>query len=225
MILTHKNLVSINPYLFDESDLEDAIVVLKRGGVVIHPTETVYGLAAVWNDETALRRVASLKKRSLEKPFSILVNGTEQVLRISGWDSARLEILLKKIFPAPLTILLPRQVRLSTTFWNQFPEIGFRFPDFKLCNSLVEMAGKPLITTSANIADQPPPKTAAEIDESLIRHSGMFLNGGDCPLRIPSTVLRFNPDKQEMEVIREGAFPSERFEEIMQEVYEQQQIK
>jgi len=225
MILTHKNLIFINPYLFDESVLEEAVAVLKAGGVVIHPTETVYGLAAIWNNEPALRRVASLKKRSLEKPFSILVNGIEQILRISGWNSAGLESLLTKIFPAPLTLLLPRRVQLSSTFWNQFPEIGFRFPDFKLCNSLVAMAGEPLITTSANIADRPPPKTASEIDESLIKNSGIFLNGGDCPLQVPSTVLRFDPNQRKMEVIRKGAFPSERFEAIMQDLYEQPEIK
>lgn len=225
MSMTYKSRISINPALFEESDLKDAIAVLRNGGVVIHPTETVYGLAAVWNNEAALRKVASLKKRSFAKPFSILVNRTEQILRISGWNSATLEILLRRIFPAPLTLLLPRRIELPIPFWNQFPEIGFRFPDFKLCNSLVELAGEPLITTSANIADQPPPKTGSEIDESLIRNCGIFLDGGDCPIKIPSTVLRFNPDKPEVEVIREGAFSRAEFEQAMKNPYEQAETK
>lgn len=219
MILTHKNSFYINPYAFNENELEEAVAALRHGGVVIHPTETVYGLAAVWNNESALKKVANLKKRGFDNPFSILVNGIEQIRHISGWNSAKLNRLLKRIFPAPLTLLLPRRVKLSLPYWNQFPGIGFRFPDFKLCNDLVELTGEPLITTSANIADQPPPKRANEVDESLISGSDIFLNGGACPLRIPSTVIRFDPDHLEMKVLRKGAFHEKRFTEIMAEVY------
>jgi L-threonylcarbamoyladenylate synthase len=219
MKISRKNIKLINPYLFNKNDLEQAANALQGGGIVIHPTETVYGLAAVWNNESAIRKVATLKKRSLEKPFSILVNGIEQILRISGWSTSKVRDLLDAIFPAPLTLLLPRRTQLSPGFWNQFPEIGFRFPDFKLCTALVEVVGEPVITTSANIANQPPPKAADEIDQSLIRNADVFLNGGDCPLQIPSTVVRFNPDKPGVDVVRDGAFSPSEFAEHIGDIY------
>ena len=219
MTLTRRTINLIDANLFSQSDLGQAVEALRHGGIVIHPTETVYGLAAVWNNETAVRKVASLKKRSFDKPFSILVAGIEPILRISGWSSPQLKNLLERIFPAPLTLLLPRRIQLTPHFWNRFPEIGFRFPDFKLCNTLIEMVGEPLVTTSANIAHQRPPKSANEIDESLIKNADVFLNGGDCPIQIPSSVLRFNPDKPGMEVIRDGAFPPRELAERIHDIY------
>lgn len=204
----------------DQEKFEQAAVVLRNGGVVIHPTETVYGIAAIWNDEKALQKTAKLKQRDLRKPFSILVNRVDQILEIAGGGNSRLKKLLEETFPAPLTILLPRKNELPLPFWNQFPAIGFRMSDFELCNRLVEMAAKPLITTSANLAHQHPPKTASQIDSALIKQADLFLEGGDCPLKIPSTVLRFNPETQEVGVLREGAFPAKTFEERIREIYQ-----
>lgn len=202
-----------------EKELEEAVDVLRGGGLIIHPTETVYGIAAVWNNEQALRKAAALKQRSLTKPFSILVSRVNEMIQISGWKDGRLRELLESVFPAPLTILLPRQRTLPLSFWNQFPEIGFRLSEFALCQVLVERVGEPLITTSANIAGQSPPKTAAEVDPLLIAGADLFLDAGDCPLKIPSTVLRFDPNTGKVDVLREGAFAARSFQEQVRELY------
>ena len=219
MTVIRNKLVPINVNNIDEEKIKKASDVLKNGGVIIHPTETLYGFAAVWNNENALKRIAQLKMRDIKKPFSILVNQINQILNIAGWSSDKLENLLHVIFPNPLTILLPRKKELPLHFWNQFAEIGFRFPDFRICDKLVEFAGQPLITTSANIANDPPPKTSIEVSESLINDVDLFLDGGDCPFQIPSTVMRFDPETLKIETIREGAFPHQKFEEIIRTVY------
>lgn len=216
--IRHK-LIPINVNNIDEEKIKEASDVLKNGGVIIHPTETLYGFAAVWNNENALKRIAQLKMRDIKKPFSILANQIDQILNISGWSSDKLESLLHLIFPNPLTILLPRKKELSLQFWNQFAEIGFRFPNFRICDRLVKFAGEPLITTSANIANHPPPKTSLEVSESLINDVDLFLDAGDCPLQIPSTVMRFDPETLKIKTIREGAFPRQKFEEIIRTVY------
>lgn len=219
MILIRNKSIPINFNYLDAEKLKEASDVLKNGGVIIHPTETLYGFAAVWNNEDALKRVAQLKKRNLKKPFSILVNKINQILDIAGWPSETLKNLLLNIFPNPLTILIPRKKKLALSFWNQFTEIGFRFPDFQICNRLVELVGEPLITTSANIANQLPPKSSLEVSESLINDVDLFLDGGDCPLQIHSTVVRFNPETLHIEMLREGAFPFQKFKEIVRTVY------
>ena len=219
MTVIRNKLVPINVNNIDEEKIKKASDVLKNGGVIIHPTETLYGFAAVWNNENALKRIAQLKMRDIKKPFSILVNQINQILNIAGWAPDKLENLLHVIFPNPLTILLPRKKELPLHFWNQFAEIGFRFPDFRICDKLVEFAGQPLITTSANIANDPPPKTSIEVSESLINDVDLFLDGGDCPFQIPSTVMRFDPETLKIETIREGAFPHQKFEKIIRTVY------
>ena len=219
MTVIRNKLIPINVNNIDEEKIKKASDVLRNGGVIIHPTETLYGFAAVWNNENALKRIAQLKMRDIIKPFSILVNQINQILNIAGWAPDKLENLLHVIFPNPLTILLPRKKELPLHFWNQFAEIGFRFPDFRICDKLVEFAGQPLITTSANIANDPPPKTSIEVSESLINDVDLFLDGGDCPFQIPSTVMRFDPEILKIETIREGAFPHQKFEEIIRTVY------
>ena len=219
MTVIRNKLIPINVNNIDEEKIKKASDVLRNGGVIIHPTETLYGFAAVWNNENALKRIAQLKMRDIIKPFSILVNQINQILNIAGWAPDKLENLLHVIFPNPLTILLPRKKELPLHFWNQFAEIGFRFPDFRICDKLVEFAGQPLVTTSANIANHPPPKTSIEVSESLINDVDLFLDGGDCPFQIPSTVMRFDPETLKIETIREGAFPHQKFEEIIRTVY------
>lgn len=214
--------IPINLESIDDDKLEKAVEVLKEGGVIIHPTETVYGLAAIWNDENAIKRVAQLKKRSLEKPFSILVNKIEQIFSISGWKSNKLKNLLEDVFPAPITVLLPRKLDLPISFWNQFVAIGFRFPDFPLCQRLVSMVGEPLITTSANVADQPPPKSTLDISKSLANEIDLVLDGGESPIQIPSTVLRFNPENLDMELIREGSYSYREFQEKVNTIFGKQ---
>lgn len=202
-----------------EKDKILAAKILKNGGIVIHPTETVYGVAAIWNNEDAIRNVANLKQRDFHKPFSIMASEIEQILSISGWKSAELKLLLQQMFPSPLTLLLPREYELPTLFWNQFDDIGFRIPDHPLSINLIDLVGEPLITTSANIANHAPPKTASEVDESLVKKADLMLDGGDCLLKIPSTVLKFNPQSLEINVVRQGAFDVKDFVKQVKNVY------
>lgn len=199
--------------------LNEAVSVLKKGGVIIHPTETVYGIAGIWNNEKTIKKVANLKQRDFHKPFSIMVSSVEQILNISGWKSNRLKALLNRIFPSPLTLLLPRKSEIPIAFWNQFADIGFRFPDHQLSLQLIDLVGEPLITTSANIADQPSPKTASEVPESLVKAADLFLEGGDCPLKIPSTVLKFTPQSLNIDLLRQGSFKVEEFVQHVKNVY------
>lgn len=202
-----------------ERRLNEAVSVLKRGGVIIHPTETVYGIAAIWNNEDAIKKAANLKHRNFHRPFSIMVSEVEKILSISGWKSAQLKSLLQQVFPSPLTLLLPRKSELPTPFWNQFNDIGFRFPDHQLSLKLIDLTGEPLITTSANITNQPIPKSVSEVPESLVKGADLLLDGGECPLKIPSTVLKFDPRTLEINIMRQGAFDVEDFTQHVKNVY------
>ena len=123
-----------DPHLIDK-----AATVLKKRGVIIHPTETVYGLAGIYNEFTVLQRINEIKLRNLNQPFSIMVNSLEEIFGISGHSKADwLESFLQHFLPGPLTVLIPRNKAIKPALWNQFPELGFRYPALLLCRELLQ---------------------------------------------------------------------------------------
>ncbi len=177
---------------------------LQNEGVVIHATETVYGLAARWDREVALKRVAQIKGRALQQPFSIMVSTVDQILQIEPFLPPQVQQFLQQLFPAPVTVLLPRSKALPVSYWNQFPLIGFRLPDHKLSRELVVAAGSPLITTSANFSGQPSPKKADDIPKELIQRVDLILDSGPTAGGVPSTIVEISKNWQELTLVREG---------------------
>jgi len=199
----------------DPKIVEAAAAVLKQGGIILHSTETVYGLAALWDHEQALQRVARIKGRHLTQPFSIMVKSVPQIQEISGIEDARLLRFLKELLPAPVTVLLPREKKFAVDYWNQFPFMGFRLPEHALSIALVEAAGKPLITTSANISGEPPPRELNEVSENVLKAVDLILDGGRCKYQIPSTVFELYWERKEISLIRTGAYPVEEIQRIL----------
>ncbi len=189
-----------------QTQMNDAVTVLKNSGIIAHATETVYGLATVWDDWPAIQRLSKLKQRGLGQPYSMLVSSIAEIIELIGWESAQLHHLLENIFPGPITILLPRKRLLRPTFWNQFTELGFRLPRHAVSTGLEKSVGKPLITTSANIKNMPPPRSVREISSAITQHIDCILDSGECQIQIPSTIIKVNFTEQNFLIIREGAF-------------------
>ncbi len=181
--------------------------ILRSGGVVLHPTETVYGLAAHWEREEALQRIARIKGRSPAQPFTLMVASIEDILRISGYTSELLQRFLKAVFPVPLTVLLPHRQTLPVAYWRQFPVLGFRMPDHRPSLQLVQAAGAPLVTTSANLTGQSPPKALQEVPDAIVSQVDLTLDGGLCRFQVPSTIIQIDPEQWTYQLIRPGAFP------------------
>jgi len=114
--------------------------------------------------------------------------------------------LLENIFPGPITILLPRKRAFKLDYWNQFAELGFRLPRHVISTGLEKSVGKPLITTSANIKNASPPRSALEISRAITQHIDCILDSGVCQLQIPSTIIKIEFTNQTYRIIREGAF-------------------
>ncbi len=191
-----------------------AAKVLLSHGVVLHATETVYGLAAVWDDLIALEKVIRLKQRPAAQPFTIMVARVDEMLSLIGWQDETVKYFLEKIYPAPLTVLLKRRRELPSPFWNRFPELGFRIPDSPVCQQLLKAAGRPLITTSANLTGEPPPATPEEVNPRISKQVDCFIDSGPCLFRIPSTIVKIDWDKKGYRVIRKGAYEVEAFHQL-----------
>ncbi len=188
-----------------ENILKQAADKLRTDGVIIHPTETVYGLACLYSSEEAIKKCLAIKGRSKSQPFSLMVNSVEKMLEISGVNSFWLESVLKKLFPAPITVLIRREKKISPNFWNQFPYLGFRFPDHQLSLKLMSFVNSPIITTSANFTGQPPPSDVEEISEKVKEAVDIILDGGKTNLKIASTIIQINLNKKEFKILRKGA--------------------
>ncbi|NOX37068.1 MAG: threonylcarbamoyl-AMP synthase [Calditrichaeota bacterium] len=203
-----------------EEAIQQAAQALKKGGVVLHPTETVYGLAAVFDEPSALQRVLRLKGRSEQQPFSLMVDDISWILNLSGQSAPECKRFLERVFPAPLTVLIPRKKKLAAAYWNQFEYLGFRLPEHPLSLRLVQRVGKPIITTSANLTGQPAPSRPKEIAPEIRDGVDVFLDGGETSFKIPSTIVRISWADGHIECVRSGAVPFENIKTIFFEELE-----
>lgn len=180
-----------------ESDIADAVNALKRGGVVIYPTETLYGLGANIFDKRAVKRVYDLKARDYGKPVSIAVakENIGKYAHLSGWEARIVEMFL----PGPITLVLKKTENVPEWI-TQGEYVGIRVPEDSVAAELVKGSG-PLVCTSANIAMDKEPISVDEIDERLLSCVDAVIDTGETMYGGPSTVVRLEP---EFEMLREG---------------------
>jgi L-threonylcarbamoyladenylate synthase len=181
--------------------LRDAIKTLHEGGVVAHPTETCYGLAADIFQKKALDRLYALKQMSFEKPVSVLVRDLDEAQRYGEFSAAALKLALQ-YWPGPLTIIVPRKSTVPAYLNFGHPTIGFRVSSNKKTRELVEAFGGPLTTTSANVTTLPQAYSVQEmLDQKLV--PDFVLDGGRIGENPPSTIVEVLDE--ELKVIRQGS--------------------
>ena len=173
--------------------LEKAIAILKKGGIVIFPTDTVYGIGCRFDDKDAISHLYKIKKTPSGQPLPILVSDLSQVEKLALINKTR-EELIKKYWPGALTIILRSKKNKE--------KIGFRMPDSELDRSLIDGVGEPVIGTSANFHGSKPPKSYEELDADFAKLAD-FVVEGECQLGQESTVIdaTVNPPK----ILRKGA--------------------
>lgn len=188
-------IIELTPGDVKLTELEPAANSLQRGGVVIYPTETVYGLGAVIFSENAVQRVYEIKGREPDKPLSVMIAAREEIAELCSTPTEPAEMLMAAFWPGPLTLVLPVGNRVPAYLKSSKNTIGIRFPDHAICNALVRLAGQPLTSTSANFSGEPAPASGSEIVEPLQNRVDFILDGGACRERMPSTVIDVSTGK------------------------------
>jgi L-threonylcarbamoyladenylate synthase len=179
----------------DPAAIEQAAAVLRRGGLVAFPTETVYGLGADATNAAAIEKLNAVKGRPPEKPYSLHLHSAEQVKAfIQGAIPPAAETLMAKYWPGPLTIILPGKDGKT---------VGFRLPDHPVALALFKAAGVPVAAPSANRSGSPPPTDALEVQAALNGGFDCLLDGGPTRLGKESTVVEIVGGRAEIR--REGA--------------------
>jgi L-threonylcarbamoyladenylate synthase len=186
--------------------IKKACQVLIEEDIIIHPTETVYGIAGLFSSEKAIQKILELKQRLYSQPFSIMVNNTTQIFHISGiFTSEWVEQILHRLLPGPITVILPRLKKLGNDYWDQFPGLGFRFPLHVLSRKLVEMAGNPLISTSANLSGKAPAIEIDDVSPDLLQKIPLILDGGATQEKKSSTIIEIQLEPRKIKLHREGS--------------------
>jgi L-threonylcarbamoyladenylate synthase len=190
--------VKIDPKRPDKDLIDPAAKAIREGNLVAFPTETVYGIAANFFDEKAIKNLYRLKQRSRSKPFTIHIADIKTIDSLGCFVTKEALRLISKFWPGPLTIILKSKTDRT---------LGFRIPANKIALDLIRSAGVPIVAPSANISGDKPPTSAGEVLKDLDGKIDMLLDGGRTDIGIESTVvdLTVTPPK----VLREGAIKKE----------------
>lgn len=146
--------------------IKRALEVLKNGGVILYPTDTVWGLGCDATNEEAVRKVFEIKKRADIKSLVLLASDLDMVARYVK-EIPSIAIDLVEVNDRPMTIIYPQGQMLAPSTMAQDGSVGIRIPMHDFCIELVRKLRKPLVSTSANISGEPTPKTFAEIPDAI----------------------------------------------------------
>ena len=190
----------------EAAHLKKAAEVIRSGGVVVFPTDTVYGLAASIFDLGAQKKVYALKGRSYRKPLIVMAPDVRSIEHFVVID-AKTRRLMKEFWPGPLTLILATTPvgRMAT---GGRADIGVRIPDAPAALRLLSACGIPLTTTSANPSRKPSAKDAATAAAYFDRRVELILDGGRCAIGRESTVV--DATSFPYTVVREGCLPSKK---------------
>jgi len=186
--------------------VEEAAAVLRRGGIVVYPTDTLYAVGVRADDPAALERLRGAKLRPEGKPLPLLAADREQVLRVARLEGAA-DRVAARLWPGPLTLVLPALPGVEAAVTAGSGTVGIRIPGSALARALAARAGFALVSTSANPAGGPAPSRVSELSPGLRRQVDHVLDGGPTPGGPPSTVVLL--DGESVRVLREGAISPE----------------
>jgi len=195
----------------DEQGLREAAAVIRAGGVVIYPTETVYGLGCNPGDPDAARRVCEIKERA-DKPLPLICSDAKVAKRVVEFNDAA-ERLSERFWPGPLTLVLPSKVDYSIWVTRHNPTLAVRVPGHETARKLAELSGGVIVSTSANRGGEPPSRTAQGAIDQIGKRVDAVLDGGTTPGGEPSTVLDLSGE--EMWILRKGPVSGEEILEAL----------
>jgi L-threonylcarbamoyladenylate synthase len=194
----------------DPSAFEKALDVLKLGGLVAFPTDTVYGLGALAFEAGAVAGLFTAKGRAGEKAIPILV-GAPDAMNEVGLPSEMARRLAAELWPGAITLVMQKRPQLPEAV-SATGTVGVRMPDHPVALGLLRAAG-PLAVTSANRSGRMSPRSAQDVREELEGRVELILDGGECPGGMPSTVVDCTGEKPV--ILREGPITLERIESIL----------
>jgi L-threonylcarbamoyladenylate synthase len=194
--------LTVNPSHPDRGVLEGAARIIRSGGIVGFPTDTLYGLAVDPFSAGAVQRVIDVKGRRDGQPLPLVARDLAQVVEGVGVMSALACALAARFWPGPLTLVVPALPRIAAAVTGGTGRVGVRVPAHAVARDLCDACGHPVTATSANLSGAPAAVTADEMAAS-VGGVDLLLDGGPAPGGLPSTVVAVSDDG--VRLVRSGA--------------------
>lgn len=188
-----------------QREIEKGVKILRIGGVIAFPTDTVYGLGADAFNATAVERIYEIKNRPSHQQLPLLITDVEQLTTLANPIPEIAWFLTRHFWPGGLTLVLEKTDPVPAHL-APGPTIAVRVPDHPVCRAIIQHLGNPIIGTSANISDQPAALTAEEVGQQLGGKIDFIINGGKCPGGKESTVVDIT--RKAPAILRQGIISS-----------------
>lgn len=208
-------MVKIEDVKSGEEELRQAGDLLRAGGLVAFPTETVYGLGANGLDADACARIYEAKGRPSDNPLILHVASRSMVDQVAAAVPPLAEQLMAAFCPGPLTLILPRRSIVPDRITGGLDTVGIRMPEHDIARALIKAAGVPVAAPSANISGRPSPTTAELVARDMDGRIPLILDGGPCHFGVESTIVDCT-GKQAV-ILRPGAVTREMLAELLGE--------
>lgn len=197
----------------DLDKLKEISKIIKNGGIVVFPTETVYGIGTNGLNKESISRLYEVKQRPINKPISLLVSSIEMAETIAK-DITDMEYkLMEKFFPGPLTIILKKKSIVPDNLTNNTDTVGVRMPDNIIAKELIEYANVPIATPSANISGKPSGTDINTIMNDFKDKVDYYIDGGPSKLGIGSTIVKI--ENGYPIILREGSISKKQILECL----------
>ncbi len=197
----------------DESVIDKAAEIIKAGGLVAFPTETVYGLGANGLDADASAKIYAAKGRPSDNPLILHISKINDLDNIVDKIPESAKKLMEKFWPGPMTLVFSKSDIVPYGTTGGLDTVAVRMPEHKVALALIEAAGVPIAAPSANLSGRPSPTTARHVQEDMDGRIDMIIDGGDAGIGIESTIIDVTGD--EPMILRPGYITAEMVREVL----------
>lgn len=197
----------------DLSQIKKAADILKRGGLVAFPTETVYGLGGNGLDVLACKKIYEAKGRPSDNPLILHISDISQLDRIVSNIPKKAKDIMDKFWPGPLTLVFPKADCVPKEITGGFDTVAVRFPSHKIAQLIIREANIPIAAPSANSSGKPSPTRASHVEFDLFGKIDMIVDGGPTEVGLESTILDVTGEAPIL--LRPGAITREMIEEVI----------
>lgn len=214
--MIHTKMIEINPEHIDRERLSQAAEVLRQGGTVAFPTETVYGLGANALDEEAVKKIFEAKGRPSDNPLIVHIANIEDLNELVREIPPKAQILMEKIWPGPLTMVLKKSDKVPHVITAGLDTVAIRMPSHPIAKALIEIAKVPVAAPSANLSGKPSPTQPDHVIKDLKGKVDVIVSGGNCEVGLESTVVDVTTNIPT--ILRPGGVTKEQLEALLGEV-------
>ena len=193
-------------------EIETAGKIIRDGGLVVFPTETVYGLGADATSATAAAKIYAAKGRPSDNPLIVHIGSPEEA-ELYTYTNETYYRLAERFMPGPLTVILRAKPIIPNETRASLPTVAIRCPENKIARALITASGRPIAAPSANLSGSPSPTSAAHVIDDMTGRVDMIIDGGDCEIGLESTIVKVEDDGT-LVLLRPGKITPDELSEI-----------